>query len=446
MHSTFFLRALSFSLFLLALAQAGCSLPRGSITPGDLDGGDMDGGGGDRDSAVDVGTGRDAGPDGSVLPDSGADGGPMCTAGGCDDGNACTDDVCVPATGCRHDPNTSSCDDGVLCNGGDTCAAGGCTAHDGVDPCPGSSTCDVASDSCMGCEGPSDCPMPMTSDWSACGFPSGDVCATGGTRSRDVTSYTCTAAGVCEASTTPETEACSRATDGTMCAGTMTTDWSACDYADACSEAATMTRDVTTSTCVSGSCTAVTSPESAGCTRDTDGTSCGAVSAGSYGPCIVGASCSTSGMESRMVMTPTCTAGACGDVTTTESRACTLPGSTDGTPCGTPTCGAYGPCIPNTAMMCETAGMHSRTCMSPICAGGSCSGSSGMPETEACVVPSGGACSTRACTPCLESGMTRCRAGHSGTRMCTQTTGTCDGSGACAGSGVTTSEGCSCPP
>lgn len=49
-----------------------------------------------------------------------------CGSMGCDDGNPCTDDDCVPATGCRHTPNTATCDDGNACTTGDVCGDGRC--------------------------------------------------------------------------------------------------------------------------------------------------------------------------------------------------------------------------------------------------------------------------------------------------------------------------------
>jgi hypothetical protein len=51
----------------------------------------------------------------------------LCTGNAeCDDGNVCTTDVCVPATGCQHDPNTVACSDGNACTLGDVCGGGTC--------------------------------------------------------------------------------------------------------------------------------------------------------------------------------------------------------------------------------------------------------------------------------------------------------------------------------
>jgi len=48
----------------------------------------------------------------------------------CPDTNPCTDDVCNPASGCGHEPNTGNgCNDGNLCTGDDTCSAGECAGN-----------------------------------------------------------------------------------------------------------------------------------------------------------------------------------------------------------------------------------------------------------------------------------------------------------------------------
>jgi hypothetical protein len=74
-------------------------------------------------------------PDGSACDDANpcttAD---VCTAGACsgplvpcpDDGNACTDDVCVPATGACGASIVAPCDDGDACTTADACADGAC--------------------------------------------------------------------------------------------------------------------------------------------------------------------------------------------------------------------------------------------------------------------------------------------------------------------------------
>ena len=64
-----------------------------------------------------------------------------CVPIGCDDDNACTRDVCVPATGCLHEPSSVAiaCDDGNLCTSGDRCDGARCAA--GVSSCTSSNVC-----------------------------------------------------------------------------------------------------------------------------------------------------------------------------------------------------------------------------------------------------------------------------------------------------------------
>lgn len=71
---------------------------------------------------------------------------PELCAGGCDDGNECTTDVCDPLLGCSALDNTLPCtDDGDTCTT-DVCAAGACTHPDipacGVDASPCDAFCD----------------------------------------------------------------------------------------------------------------------------------------------------------------------------------------------------------------------------------------------------------------------------------------------------------------
>lgn len=138
-----------------------------------------------------------------------------CTSacGGCDDGNPCTDDACG-ATGCEHTPNTARCDDGTFCNGPDTCAGGACSTHAG-DPCAPPTTCDEDAATCAGCQTSEDCPPAMDGPWSPCaGFA--DACAASGTHTRTLTAFTCSGS-TCVASTSDETDECTRDTDGISC-------------------------------------------------------------------------------------------------------------------------------------------------------------------------------------------------------------------------------------
>jgi hypothetical protein len=112
----------------------------GGTDAGGLDGGGRDGGGID-------GGGRDGGElDVPVLPDTPADGGPVCITS-CDDGVDCTvdtcqlgscvntpnemrcaaDERCSPTMGCVPDGcrTAADCDDRLFCNGSERCMVGG---------------------------------------------------------------------------------------------------------------------------------------------------------------------------------------------------------------------------------------------------------------------------------------------------------------------------------
>jgi hypothetical protein len=70
------------------------------------------------------------------------------------------------------------------------------------------------------------------------------------------------------------------------------------------------------------------------------GADCPADSAGAWGSCDYASQCSEMGTRSRTTRTYACDAGACVPTDSTESEACTR--STEGTSCGTGSCGSYG--------------------------------------------------------------------------------------------------------
>ena len=263
-----------------------------------------------------------------------------CVPAGCDDGNACTDDACG-AAGCENVDNTAPCDDGMYCNGPDTCAGGACGTHAG-SPCSGSAVCDESADVCTGCLTNSDCGAPVYGSWGACeGFS--DSCDESGTRSRSVTSFTCSS-GTCTPSSSTESEACTRSTGGNTCGATTCGSYGSCGgFSDACDEMGTRSRECTDYVCSGGSCTTSNRTETSGCSRDTDGTSCGATTCGAWGACGGFADdCVETGTQNRTCTTYTCAAGSCGTAMMDESQGCTR--STNGYSCDDGvfrTCGDY---------------------------------------------------------------------------------------------------------
>lgn len=248
----------------------------------------------------------------------------------CSDGNPCTDDVCDPKTGCSNPNNTAPCDDGTFCNGADTCKDGTCSVHAG-NPCGAS--CDETIDKCVGCLVDADCGPTTFGAWGACGgFAS--TCDTTGTQSRTVTAPKCVA-GACTYPTSSESQACTRGTDGLSCGAVTYGTWSACGgYSSTCDETGTRSRSVTTPTCSGGACVNAGSTETGSCTRNTDGSSCGTTSYGAWSSCGgFSNACDTTGTRSRSKTTYACAAGSCKSTAGSENQSCTR-SVANGTSCG----------------------------------------------------------------------------------------------------------------
>ena len=249
----------------------------------------------------------------------------------CDDGNECTDDACDPETGaCTSADNTAACDDGSWCNGTDRCAGGTCSEHTDP-PCP--SFCNEDTMRCEACRSPSDCGDVTYGDWSSCGG-FGGTCGENGTRSRMVTTPTCTA-GMCGTDTSMETEACTRDTDGNSCGSVTYGSWGSCgSYSGTCDETGSRSREVRTPTCGGGTCNTVITSQSGSCSRDTDGNSCGSTTYSSWGSCGgFSNACDTTGTQSRTRTDRVCRTGSCRSEGSPESRGCSRSVS-NGTRCG----------------------------------------------------------------------------------------------------------------
>ena len=212
--------------------------------------------------------------DGSVCTES-----DVCTEGrvcggtavDCDDGNVCTTDSCDPASGCANENNTASCDDGFWCNGPDTCMDGSCSQH---GPAPCATFCNETAMRCDACATDADCGAVTYGTWGACDYSG--TCDESATQSRPVMTPRCTS-GMCEVVTTSESRACTRDTDGTSCGSTTYGSWGSCNYSGTCDESATQSRTVTMRRCSAGSCASQNSNESRACTRSRpNGYNCGA--------------------------------------------------------------------------------------------------------------------------------------------------------------------------
>ncbi|NRD67381.1 hypothetical protein HRD49_37155, partial [Corallococcus exiguus] len=217
--------------------------------------------------------------------------------------------------------------------------------------------------------------------WGSCeGFS--DFCDTTGTQSRTVTASTC-GSGTCNASSSStETQACTRAAPNTNCAAPSYGAWGACSFSDACAQTGTQSRTVTSYgySCASGQCVASTSTETQACTRNTNGASCGAPSYGGWGSCGgYSSTCDQTGTQSRSVTSYTCSNGTCGSSAGSESQTCTR--NTNGSSCGT-SYGGWGSCG-GFSDFCDSTGTQSRTVTDSTCGSGSCNASSST-ETQTC--------------------------------------------------------------
>lgn len=408
---------------LALLAITGCALDRTALGGGDT------GARQDRDSGRDS---RDGGRDSR-------DGGTLCTEGGCDDGSPCTRDRCVPAIGCTHEPiDGVLCDDGVLCNGADRCGDGSCSVHDGIDPCPGSSRCETESDRCVGCADDLDCPPRMVGGFGACEPASDDPCASAGTRSRTITTYACVE-GTCEPTTSSESEACVRETDGLACGAPSIGSWGECTYDDPCATAGLRTRSLTSYVCRDGACESVVGTETdpSGCVRDTNGAECGPIERNG-GDCAYSSPCAETGSRPVTTIRPLCSAGRCEPVASSDSEPCSR--STEGALCGSEVCEDWSPCT--SAAECATTGTQSRTCRAEACSSGTCGAVGSRTETASCTIDSSGMdCSIRrTCRPCRARGGA-CPPGMMGTRICIGPDGNCT-DGRCMGEPMRVS--CTC--
>ncbi|TXD38701.1 hypothetical protein FRC96_07110 [Lujinxingia vulgaris] len=231
------------------------------------------------------------------------------------------------------------------------------------------------------------CGTSTYSSWGSCGGYS-STCDTTGTQTRTRTDYNCNSSGTCTTSTATESQSCSRSTNGNSCGTTQTGSWSACGgYANGCDETGTRTRSVTTYTCSGGSCSSNTTTETGNCSRDTDGDSCGTTTYGSWGSCGgFSNSCDETGTRYRTRYRRFCSNGSCSTVSDTVSGSCSR--NTDGQSCGGTSCEGWGFCLVNYGT-CH--GNQARSCTDRVCSNGSCSTTS-RTETRPCTAMEGMNC------------------------------------------------------
>lgn len=280
---------------------------------------------------------------------------PVCQSGACGSTSATETDT----AGCTRTTSGQSCGTTVTgawgtCTYATSCATTGerkrsvTTYTCGSGACGSSTVMETDTAGCDRNPVGASCGTTVNEAWTMCSY---GTCADTGSRSRQVTTYTCTAAGACNPSTTTQYDntSCVRSSAGLTCASTVTGSWSACDYkGDVCINTAERQRTVTSYACASNVCTAypVTEKDTTGCARDTTGVSCGAPTYGAYGNCSYGSTCTNSGQRTRDKTTYTCGSGTCvpttqpnGDVDTVGCAR-----NTTNVQCVAPVCGSYGAC------------------------------------------------------------------------------------------------------
>lgn len=351
--------------------------------------------------------------------------------------NACPADVYAPVgTSCAG----GFCDESGMCsnscNPGAACTPAGQPCRTGAIDCSsGTPTCVANGNVSNGTM----CGATNMGSWGSCGGFS-NSCDETGTRSRNVTTYTCQA-GSCESSTTSESESCSRGTSGISCgAGVSYGSWSGCGgFSGTCDETGTRTRSVTTYACGSGTCQSSTTTETGACSRNTNGTSCGSTGYGGWGACGgFSNTCDETGTRSRSMTTYTCGGGTCQSSTTSQSGSCSR--STSGNSCGSTAYGNWGACggFSNT---CDETGTRSRSVTTYTCGSGSCQTSSSSQSGSCSRSTSGNSCGTTTYGPWSPCSGFSSICDNTGTRSRSVTTYAC-GSQSCQMN--TTTETTSC--
>ncbi|MCB9728842.1 MAG: hypothetical protein H6744_14290 [Deltaproteobacteria bacterium] len=122
--------------------------------------------------------------------------------------------------------------------------------------------------------------------------------------------------------------------EGEDCGPSACTSWSACDYADACDQTGSRTRECAARTLIGGECVRATVVETDACSRATTGRTCGEPCT-AWSKCIVENDCRVFGEESRVCTPRSCQAETCvvSGEEFVEARQCMRP-EPAGTDCG----------------------------------------------------------------------------------------------------------------
>jgi len=334
----------------------------------------------------------------------------------CDDGNPCTEDSCdAAAGGCVHTPlDGTPCDDGDFCTGTEVCVAGLCESSG--DPCVAPTFCEV--DRCVGCLNDGDCPADIEPPFGSCEYTS--TCDQRARRRRTVTSFACVAEE-CVGTDSEETDGCSRNTNGDSCGdGTVLGPWSVCGgYDDTCDNTGTRSAERTTYTCGGGTCGDAVTTDTENCTRNTDGSAC-----------MDGDACTISDQ---------CSGGSCAGGGTRDCD--------DSNPCTDDSCNPSSGCVySNNTNSCDDGDACT---ISDQCSDGSCAGGGSRdcddsnPCTDDSCNPSSGCVYSNNTSSC-DDGISCTGEGTCSDGMCTNGSSTCVGGGSGDCGACTGGTSCTC--
>ena len=289
-------------------------------------------------------------------------------------------------------PGTTCCTGGVTCDAGSVCAAddaGGasCTScGTSGHPCCAGNACaqylQCLAGTCR-CGGPG---QPCCSG-TTCG--AGLTCSAGTCTGCGAVGQLCCPGNTCATAANP----CAPVGCGTggrcavttsnagSCGAVLYGPWSACAFASPCAETGTQSRAVNTPTCAAGACGIVTTSQSQACARTTTGNACASTGYGAWGACGgFAGTCDTTGTQTRSVTAYQCASGACVAHPSTGSQACSR--GTNGVTCAATVYGAWSACGGFTST-CDEGGTQTRGVIAYHCAAGACA-TTGSTETQAC--------------------------------------------------------------
>lgn len=393
----------------------------------------------------------------------------QCTTGFCADGVCCdsacsgscdrcnqmgTAGTCSPAA--SGDPGSPACGT-VTCNGTLVDCPILCTSGCPMGTYCSGTYCSAVKADGVACTAANQCGSGFCADGVCCNSACGGACDSCSAANGASADGVCTLLGasrVCRnaTSTCDREERCTGASPdcpsngfvdaGVGCGSTTYTAWSACDAGASCATTGVQTRTRTDLACNGGNatCTPNTATETQACNRPSEGAVCGATTYGGWSACDYASACDEAASRSRTRTEPRCAGGVCQANQASESEACTR--SQENVSCGTASYSAWSACAQSAT--CALTGTQTRTRTEPVCRSQSC-GSTTATETQGCSIPAqtGMSCGTTA-----YGNWSACSYANgcstSGVRSRTVTTYACTASGACGSTTTTETETAPC--